>query len=104
KGVKILVVDDEPDIIEFISYNLKKDGFEVVTAQDGLEAIKAAEKHKPDLIILDIMMPKLNGVEVCEHLRKHSLFKTTLIIFLTALGDEQSEIKGLNAGADDYII
>ncbi len=101
---KILVVDDEPDIVEFISYNLKKEGFEVCSANDGLEGIKTAEKQKPDLIILDIMMPKLDGVETCEHLRRNPMFKNTLIVFLTALGDEQSEIKGLNAGADDYII
>lgn len=101
---KILVVDDEPDIVEFITYNLKKEGYEVCSAHDGLEGIKFAEKEKPDLIVLDIMMPKLDGVETCEHLRRNPEFKNTLIVFLTALGDEQSEIRGLNAGADDYII
>ncbi len=101
---KILVVDDEPDIVEFIAYNLKKEGYDVCTANDGLDGIKIAEKEKPDLIILDIMMPRLDGVETCEHLRRNPMFKNTLIVFLTALGDEQSEIKGLNAGADDYIV
>ncbi len=101
---KILIVDDEPDIVEFISYNLKKEGFKICTANDGLEGIKVAENQKPDLIILDIMMPRLDGVETCEHLRRNPLFKNILIVFLTALGDEQSEIKGLNAGADDYIV
>lgn len=98
------MVDDEPDIVEFIAYNLKKEGYEVCTANDGLDGIKIAEKEKPDLIILDIMMPRLDGVETCEHLRRNPMFKNTLIVFLTALGDEQSEIKGLNAGADDYIV
>lgn len=101
---KILVVDDEPDIVDFISYNLNKEGYEVSTANDGLDGVKMAESQKPDLIILDIMMPRLDGVETCEHLRRNPLFKNTLIVFLTALGDEQSEIKGLNAGADDYIV
>lgn len=101
---KILVVDDEPDIIEFISYNLKKDGYEVVVAYDGIEAISVAKKEKPDLLILDIMMPRLDGIGVCEHLRAMPEFEKTLITFLTALGDEISEIKGLNVGADDYIV
>ena len=101
---KILVVDDEPDIIEFISYNLQKEGYQVVVANDGIEAINVAKKEKPDLIILDIMMPRLDGIGVCEHLRAMPEFEKTLITFLTALGDEISEIKGLNVGADDYII
>ena len=76
---KILVVDDEPDIVEFIAYNLKKEGYDVCTANDGLDGIKIAEKEKPDLIILDIMMPRLDGVETCEHLRRNPMFKNTLI-------------------------
>lgn len=104
KQYKILVVDDEPDIIEFISYNLKKEHFRVVSAQDGMEAIQVAKREHPDLIMLDIMMPKLDGIATCEHLRQLPEFKNTLILFLTAMGDEQSEIKGLNVGADDYII
>lgn len=101
---KILVADDEPDIIEFIAYNLTKEGYTVTTAQDGLEAIKLAKEQKPDLILLDVMMPKLDGIGACEHLRSLPEFQNTLIVFLTALGDEQSEIKGLNVGADDYIV
>ncbi len=104
KKYKILVVDDEPDILEFIGYNLSKENYEVISAHDGISAIKAAKEHKPDLIILDIMMPKLDGIETCRHLRNIPEFKDTLIVFLTALGDEQSEIKGLNIGADDYIV
>ncbi|MEX0965652.1 MAG: response regulator transcription factor [Bacteroidia bacterium] len=100
---KILVVDDEPDILEFIGYNLKKEGYEVSTAVDGLDALKKAHQHQPDLILLDIMMPKLDGIAVCQELRGDPQFKKTLIVFLTALGDEQSEIKGLNTGADDYV-
>lgn len=104
KSFKILVVDDEPDILEFISYNLKKEGYDVRTAGDGIEAIKVAREYHPQLIILDIMMPRMDGIATCEALRQMPEFHKTLILFLTALGDEQSEIKGLNVGADDYII
>lgn len=100
---KILIADDEPDILEIIQYNLRKEGYEVITAKDGDEALTKAKIHKPDLIILDIMMPKKNGVEVCELLRLQPAFKETLIIFLTALSDESSQIKGLETGADDYV-
>lgn len=103
KGKKILIADDEPDILEIIQYNLVKEGYEVLTARDGDEALVKARMHKPDLIILDIMMPKKNGVEVCELLRMQPAFKETLIIFLTALNDESSHIKGLESGADDYV-
>ncbi len=103
KGKKILIADDEPDILEIIQYNLTKEGYEVLTARDGDEALTKARMHKPDLIILDIMMPKKNGVEVCELLRMQPAFKETLIIFLTALNDESSHIKGLESGADDYV-
>jgi two-component system, OmpR family, alkaline phosphatase synthesis response regulator PhoP len=103
-GFKILVADDEPDIIEFITYNLKKEGYGTITANDGLEAVRLTKEHKPDMILLDIMMPKLDGIGACEHLRSLPEFQNTLIVFLTALGDEQSEIKGLNVGADDYIV
>jgi len=103
KGKKILIADDEPDILEIIQYNLVKEGYEVITARDGDEALVKARMHKPDLIILDIMMPKKNGVEVCELLRMQPAFKDTLIIFLTALNDESSHIKGLESGADDYV-
>jgi two-component system, OmpR family, alkaline phosphatase synthesis response regulator PhoP len=103
KGNKILIADDEPDILEIIQYNLKREGYEVITAKDGDEALMKAKATRPDLIILDIMMPKKNGVEVCEILRSQPAFKDTLIIFLTALNDESSHIKGLETGADDYI-
>ena len=103
KGKRILIADDEPDILEIISYNLGKEGYEVYTAKDGNEAIERAKQLNPDLIILDVMMPRKTGVEVCQILRSQPLFKETLIIFLTALSDEASHIKGLETGADDYV-
>ncbi len=103
KTKKILIADDEPDILEIISYNLGKEGYDVYTAKDGNEAIDRAKLLHPDLIILDIMMPRKTGVEVCQVLRAQPSFQDTLIIFLTALSDEASEIKGLETGADDYV-
>jgi two-component system alkaline phosphatase synthesis response regulator PhoP len=103
KGKKILIADDEPDIVEVIQYNLVKEGYEVMTARDGDEALAKAKSGHPDLIVLDIMMPKKNGMEVCEILRSQASFKDSLIIFLTALNDEGSHIKGLESGADDYV-
>jgi two-component system, OmpR family, alkaline phosphatase synthesis response regulator PhoP len=103
KGKKILIADDEPDILEVVQYNLVKEGYEVITTKDGDEALAKSKSSHPDLIILDIMMPKKNGVEVCEILRSQAAFKDTLIIFLTALNDETSHIKGLESGADDYV-
>lgn len=100
---KILIADDEPDILEIIQYNLRAEGYDVYTAKDGDEALVRAKQIKPDLIILDIMMPKKNGVEVCEILRTQPAFKDTLIIFLTALSDESSQMKGFDTGADDYV-
>lgn len=100
---KILVVDDEPDILELIEYNLKKEGYQVYTAVNGLEAITFAKKYSPDLIILDIMMPKMDGIEACRQLRAIPEFKSTFIVFLTARSEEYSEISGFNVGADDYI-
>jgi two-component system alkaline phosphatase synthesis response regulator PhoP len=100
---KILIADDEPDILEILKYNLLKEGYDVVTAKDGDEAIVKAKQTQPDLIILDIMMPRKNGVEVCEILRAQPQFKDTLILFLTALSDEATQIKGLTTGADDYV-
>lgn len=100
---KILIADDEPDILEIVGYNLTKEGYQVTTAKDGDDALTKAKSTKPELIILDIMMPKKNGVEVCEILRTQKDFKDTLIIFLTALSDENSHVKGLETGADDYI-
>ncbi|HEU4554888.1 MAG TPA: response regulator transcription factor [Chitinophaga sp.] len=100
---KILVVDDESDILEIISYNLKSAGYDTVTAKDGSEAIQKARIFRPDLIMLDIMMPNKNGIDTCREIRKIPEFKDTMVLFLTALNDEKSEIDGLNMGADDYI-
>ena len=103
KGKKILIADDEPDILEIISYNLKIEGYDVVTAKDGEDALQKAKTSKPDLIILDVMMPNKNGMEVCKILRAQPAFHETLIIFLTALNDELSHVRGLEYGADDYL-
>jgi two-component system alkaline phosphatase synthesis response regulator PhoP len=103
KGKKILIADDEPDILEIISYNLKIEGYDVVTAKDGEDALQKAKLTKPDLIILDVMMPNKNGMEVCKILRAQPSFHETLIIFLTALNDELSHVRGLEYGADDYL-
>ena len=100
---RVLIADDEPDILEIIKYNLQINGYIVEIAKDGDEAIKKAKEYKPDLIILDIMMPKKNGIEVCKILRSQPEFNDTLIIFLTALNDELSHVKGLEFGADDFI-
>jgi two-component system alkaline phosphatase synthesis response regulator PhoP len=101
--VKILIVDDEPDILDFIRYNLVKEGFEVFTASNGEDGIKTAEQVKPRLIILDIMMPKMDGVEVCRQLRSKPEFEHTLITFLTAREEDYSQIAALDVGGDDYI-
>lgn len=100
---KVLIADDEPDILEILKYNLLQEGYQVFTAKDGDEALEKAKMTQPDLIVLDIMMPKKNGVEVCELLRLQPAFRNTLILFLTALSDEGTQIKGLEKGADDYI-
>jgi two-component system alkaline phosphatase synthesis response regulator PhoP len=100
---KILLVDDEVDILEFISYNLEKEGFQVFTAQNGAEAIKIAEKKVPHLIILDVMMPEMDGIAACEELRKIPALQSCIIAFLTARGEDYSQIAGFEAGADDYI-
>lgn len=103
KGNLILIADDEPDILEILTYNLQLHGFETITAKDGDQAIEKAKQYNPSLIILDIMMPKKNGIEVCKILRAQPEFKETLIVFLTALNDELSHVKGLEDGADDFI-
>ncbi len=100
---KILIADDEPDILEIIQYNLQNEGYEVATAKNGNQAIEQAKRFNPDLIILDIMMPGKNGIEVCNILRMQPAFNDTLIIFLTALSDEGTEVKGLETGADDFV-
>src|SRR5258705_10503468 len=103
KTRKVLIADDEPDILEILKYNLSNEGYEVITAKDGDEALEKARRTQPDLIVLDVMMPRKTGVEVCQLLRAQPAFKETLIIFLTALNDETTHIKGLETGADDYI-
>ena len=99
----ILVVDDERDLLDLIEYNLKKEGYDVLKAEDGLEGIRMAKKYKPDLVLLDIMMPKMNGLEACEQIREDDEIKQTPIIFLTAKNDEKTEVRGLNLGADDFL-
>ncbi|QIA06790.1 response regulator transcription factor [Draconibacterium halophilum] len=100
---KVLLVDDELDILEFLSYNLEKEGYQVYTARNGAEAIKVAEKQEPHLIILDVMMPEMDGIAACEELRKIPALSSTVIAFLTARGEDYSQIAGFEAGADDYI-
>jgi len=100
---KILLVDDEPDIIEFLGYNLKKEGYDVSTTTNGREAIELAKKIKPDLIILDVMMPEMDGIETCHEIRAIDDLKNTLITFLSARGEDYSQVAGFDAGADDYI-
>ena len=100
---KILIADDEPDILEILKFNLEVEGFIVETAKDGGFAIEKAKSFMPDLVILDIMMPVKNGIEVCNTLRLMPDFKETLIIFLTAISDDTTEVKGLESGADDYL-
>ena len=100
---KILVVDDEPDIVELIAYNLKREGYQVYTASNGQDAVTTAKKIMPDLIILDVMMPKMDGIEACRIMRSMPEFKSTFMVFLTARSEEYSEIAGFNVGADDYI-
>jgi two-component system, OmpR family, alkaline phosphatase synthesis response regulator PhoP len=100
---KILLVDDEIDILEFLSYNLEKEGYKVFTASNGADAIKIAEKNQPHLILLDVMMPEMDGITACEEIRKIPSLNNTLIAFLTARGEDYSQIAGFEAGADDYI-
>jgi two-component system alkaline phosphatase synthesis response regulator PhoP len=100
---KILLVDDEPDILEIVGYNLRNEGYQVYTAENGEEALRKAKKKKPDLIILDVMMPVMDGIEACEKMRKLPELDGTVITFLTARGEDYSMIAGFDAGADDYI-
>ncbi|EZH74795.1 MULTISPECIES: response regulator transcription factor [Aquimarina] len=103
KDISILLVDDEPDILEIVGYNLTAEGYTVITAENGVEAVKAAKKKKPHLIILDVMMPEMDGIEACEHIRKLPDLQNTIITFLTARGEDYSQVAGFDAGADDYI-
>ncbi|MEO5569325.1 MAG: response regulator transcription factor [Bacteroidia bacterium] len=101
--IKILLVDDEPDILEFLEYNLKKEGYHVLLGKNGLEAVDIAKKEHPDLIILDIMMPVMDGIEACRIIRNTPSLKNSLITFLTARNEDYSQIAGFDVGADDYI-
>lgn len=103
KKYKILIVDDEADILEFVGYNLKKEGFTVYTAVNGIEAIKKAKEHHPHLILMDVMMPEMDGIETCEKIKEMPGLKNSIIAFLTARGEDYSQIAGFDAGADDYI-
>ena len=103
ENFKILLVDDEPDILEIISYTLESEGYLVYNAENGAKAIKLAKKIKPHLIILDVMMPEMDGIEACEIIRNDSEIGNTLIAFLSARGEDYSQVAGFNAGADDYI-
>lgn len=100
---RILLVDDEEDIIEFLSYNLKLEGFNIYTATNGFDAVKTAREITPHLILLDVMMPEMDGIETCEEIRKIPELKKTLVAFLTARGEDYSQIAGFEAGGDDYI-
>ncbi|MCC4211654.1 MULTISPECIES: response regulator transcription factor [Leeuwenhoekiella] len=103
KEIKILLVDDEPDILEIIGYNLSNEGYQVLTASNGKEGVKMTKKHNPHLIILDVMMPEMDGIEACEQIRKLPGQEETIITFLTARGEDYSQVAGYDAGADDYI-
>lgn len=100
---KILLVDDEPDIIEFLTYNLEKEGFQVLSCSNGLKGVEMAMEHRPHLILLDVMMPEMDGIETCEAIRRHDEMRNTIVAFLTARGEDYSQIAGFEAGADDYI-
>ncbi|MEQ3654520.1 MAG: response regulator transcription factor [Dokdonia sp.] len=103
KDLKILLVDDEPDILEIVGYNLSNAGYQIITGSNGVEAVKLAKKHKPHLVILDVMMPEMDGIEACEQIRKVPELSETVITFLTARGEDYSQVAGFDAGADDYI-
>ncbi len=100
---RILLVDDEPDIVEIIEYNLSKEGYEVITAQNGLEGYQKAIEFEPHLIILDVMMPEMDGFETCKKIRSNASTANTIIAFLSARGEEHSQMEGFDLGADDYI-
>ena len=103
KGIKILLVDDEPDILEILKYNLNNEGYQVFTGNDGIEAVSLALKYEPQLIVLDVMMPNMDGIEACQQIREVPGLENCIITFLTARGEEYSQFAGFKAGADDYI-
>ena len=102
-GYRILLIDDEDDILEFVKYNLERDGYEVFTASNGAEGLDVALKTKPHLILLDMMMPVLDGIETCKAIRNSPALKNVMVVFLSAVGSEETQLQGYNAGADDYI-
>jgi len=102
-NLRILLVDDEPDVLDFLSFNLQKEGYEVYTASEGREAVQLAKKVAPNLILLDVMMPEMDGIEACKEIRSLPECKDALIVFLTARTEDYSQIAGLDAGADDYV-
>ncbi|MGB5821036.1 MAG: response regulator transcription factor [Saonia sp.] len=103
KDIKILLVDDEPDILEIVNYNLSSEGYQIFTAKNGVEGVSKAKKKQPHLIILDVMMPEMDGIEACEIMRGTPGLENTIITFLTARGEDYSQVAGFDAGADDYI-
>lgn len=103
KEIQILIVDDEEDILEFVSYNLSKDGYDIITANNGKDAIKLAGEHLPEVVILDIMMPGMDGIEVCHKLRENKDLNNTLVVFLTARAESFTQVSALESGGDDYI-
>ncbi|NJM78637.1 MAG: response regulator transcription factor [Flavobacterium sp.] len=103
KEIKILLVDDEPDILEIVGYNLSQEGYQVITASNGKEALTMAKKELPNLIIMDVMMPEMDGIEACENIRRFPELENTIITFLTARSEDYSQVAGFDAGADDYI-
>ena len=103
KDIKILLVDDEPDILEIVGYNLQNEGYQIFTASNGLEAVESAKKINPHLILLDVMMPEMDGIEACEKIRETKGLEDVIIAFFTARGEDYSQVAGFDAGADDYI-
>ena len=103
KDIKILLVDDEPDILEIVGYNLNNEGYQIFTASNGVEAIKKSKEIQPHLILLDVMMPEMDGIEACEKIREIDTLKNVIIAFFTARGEDYSQVAGFDAGADDYI-
>ena len=101
--IKIIIVDDEPDIIEILKFNLENEGYKVISAENGKVALKLADEHIPQLIILDLMMPIMDGIEACERLRMDKKFNNTLIMFLSARGEDYSQVAAFESGADDYV-
>lgn len=103
-SVKILVIDDEQDVLDFVTYNLAKEGFDVATASNGVEGLDKAKSYEPDLILLDVMMPDMDGIEVCRQLRSQKSFDQTMIAFLTARGEDYTQVAALDIGGDDFIV